>query len=129
VVEEDNAWTDSHDDPETLYGWAEYSTDRIHMRLEQCNLAAEFQSGDAGSGSREREIEVADALGTLFHEQEHLADPDADEAAIECEVLYFFDFYGVRLGGNDTRSRKLARLYRTEVHPEQPEEYQGDCEE
>jgi hypothetical protein len=129
VVEEDNAWTDSHDDPETLYGWAEYSTDRIHMRLEQCNHVAEFRAGDEGSGSREHELDVADALGTLFHEKEHLVDPDADEAAVECDVLYFFDLYGVRLGGDRNRSEKLARLYRTEVHPEQPEEYQGDCEE
>jgi hypothetical protein len=129
VVEEDNAWTDSHDDPETLYGWAEYSTDRIHMRLDQCNLVAEFRGGLSARASREHEVEVADALGTLYHELEHLSSPNADESDIECAVLYWFDFYGVRLGGSDPDAQRLARLYRTEVYPEQPEEYRGDCDE
>ena len=42
VVREDNAWVDTADDPDELYGWQDDDTSRIHMRLDQCNeLAAE----------------------------------------------------------------------------------------
>lgn len=128
VVLEDDAWSDERTDPDELYGWAESSVDRIHMRLDQCNLIAEARANDAGR-SRTKDIEIADALGTLFHEMEHLFDPDASESEVECEVLYYFSDYAMRLGWGEQRSLQLSRLYRNEVYPEQPDEYISDCDE
>jgi hypothetical protein len=129
VIGEDDAWTDDHTDVDELYGWSEEWSDRIHMSLDQCNRIARFRAREAGGGSRSQEIETANALGTLFHEATHLMDPDLDEAEVECEVLYWFDLYAEGLGGDIDVSERLARLYRTEVYPEQPDEYVSDCDE
>ncbi len=126
VIHESDSWTDDQTDVEDLYGWADDSSDRIHMRLDQCNLVAALR---ATSRSRANEIETADALGTLFHEANHLSDMDLEEAEVECEVLSWFDIYARDLGVNPDVADRLARLYRTEVYPDQPEEYIGDCDE
>jgi hypothetical protein len=128
VIEEGDAWTDDHTDVDDLYGWADDASDRIHMRLDQCNLIAAFRAHES-SKSRAREIETASALGTLFHEATHLEDMDLDEAEVECEVLYWFDLYAWELGGDTDRADRLARIFRTEVYPDQPEEYISDCDE
>ena len=128
VVREDDAWSDDSTDPEDLYGWADSSVDRIYMRLDQCNLIAEFRNGEP-AGGRAHEIELADALGTLFHETEHLFDPDADEAEAECGMLSFYSLHAAELGGDYSRAERLERLYRAEVYPEQPDEYIMDCDE
>ena len=124
VVEEDNAWTDSNDDPETLVSWADDSDDRIHMQLEQCNLLVRVQSADVGSSwSRSEQIDAADSLGTFAHEVQHFVLPDADEATVECAAVRSLERVALRLGIDQASGALLAETYRTEIYPEQPEEY------
>jgi hypothetical protein len=129
IVRENDAWADEHTDAEDLYGWADDYTDRIHMRIDQCNVIQAFRAHGVGTGSA-GETETADALGTLFHETTHLRDGDLDEAEVECEVLYWFSSYAGELGPVDwDHADRLARVYRTKVYPHQPEEYLSDCDE
>lgn len=125
---EDNAWNDVNDDPVTLYGWADEGDDRIHMRLEQCNAIsrlAELGTPDKSSAARGT---AADAVATLAHEIQHFVLPDAGETKVECAAVRTFATVAEHFGLDRGSAVALARCYRTEIYPEQDEEYtRGEC--
>jgi hypothetical protein len=128
VVIEDNAWNDVNDDPVTLYGWADDGDDRIHMRLEQCNAISRLAELGTADRSEAARSTAADALGTLAHEIQHFLLPDAGEAKVECAAVRAFATGAERLGLDRASAVALADFYRTEIYPEQPEEYtRGGC--
>ena len=115
VVNEDNAWTDSGDDAETLLGWTDESADRIHMRLEDCNALDRLRRGVFRTLSRTQQIDSADSLGTLAHEVRHFVLPDADEATVECAAMRSLRRLGERVGLDRSSAIAIAELYRTEI--------------
>ena len=128
VVVEDNAWTDSSDDPETLYGWADDTSDRIQMRLDQCNPLARLDEQATSDKSLAARREAADSLGTLAHEIQHFVLPDASESKVECAGMRSLAAVAQRLGLDRESALALADLYRAEIYPEQPDEYiEGGC--
>lgn len=128
VVAEDNAWTASDDDADELYGWADDSWDRIHMRLEQCNTISRVRDEGFRDAPRRARRELADSLGTLAHETQHFVLPEADEAKVECAGMRSLATVAKRVGLDESSAQVVAELYRTDVYPELPDEYRdGGC--
>ena len=129
VVREDNAWEVESDDPDELYGWQDSDTDRIHMRLGQCNLLHRIGPEDVLSWDRDDQLEAADSLTTFVHEIQHLVLPDADEAEVECAAAAELSRFARRLGATSDEATLLARLYVTDLREELDPEYRADCDE
>jgi hypothetical protein len=128
VVDEENAWTNSSDDAEELYGWADDGSDRIQMRLDQCNTISRLRDKGARARPQADRLEAANSLGTLAHEVQHLVLPDAGEARVECAGMRSLPSVAERLGLDRASAVALAELYRTEIYPDQPKEYiAGGC--
>ena len=127
VVREDNAWTVVSDDPDELYGWQDSDTDRIHMRLEQCNLVHRIGQEDVFSWNREDQVEAADSISTFVHETQHVVMPDADEGEVECAAAAALSRFARRLGATSDEAVLLTRLYVTDLREELDDEYRADC--
>jgi hypothetical protein len=130
VVGEDNAWADDSRDAEDLYGWQDEGDSRVHMRLAQCNELIGLRTADVLALDHDAQLEVADSLDTLAHELQHFVLPDADEAEVECAAIPTIRRLAERLGASPDEAVLLARLQRTEIYPNQPDEYvtPGGCE-
>jgi hypothetical protein len=127
IVEEENAWTASGDDADELFGWADEGADRIHMRLDQCNTISRLADDGFPAEGPEARREAADSIATLAHEIEHFLSDDDDEAEVECAALRSLVSVAGRVGLDPADARAAAELYRTEVYPDLPDEYHGDC--
>ena len=123
VIGEKNAWTDDDEDADDLYGWLDEDNSRIHMLLSQCNTLVSIRNKDVQSWSEESQIDAADSLDTLAHEIQHFVLPDAGEADVECAAFKKIGTIAQRLGANSAETALLARLYRSEVYPNAPDEY------
>lgn len=128
VVRERNAWTDSSDDSGDLLGFGDEDAARIHLPLEQCNVLARLDRADVLEWTRERRLAAADAVATLSHEIQHFVLPDAEEAEVECAALDTAGPLAAELGASAAEEDELVELYRTELYPELPDEYRGDCD-
>ena len=129
VVREDNAWQVESDDPDELYGWQDGDTDRIHMRLGQCNLLHRIGPEDVLSWDRDEQVEAADSVATFVHEIQHLVMPDADEGQVECAAAAELSQFARRLGATSVEAARLTRLYVTDVREELDDEYRTDCDD
>jgi hypothetical protein len=129
VVREDNAWEVESDDPDELYGWQDGDTDRIHMRLGQCNLLHRIGPEDVLSWDRDDQVEAADSVATFVHEIQHLVMPDADEGEVECAAAAELSRFARRLGATSAEAARLARLYVTDLREELDDEYRADCDD
>ena len=129
VVREDNAWQVESDDPDELYGWQDGDTDRIHMRLGQCNLLHRIGPEDVLSWDRDDQVEAADSVTTFVHEIQHLVMPDADEGQVECAAAAELSRFARRLGATSVEAARLTRLYVTDVREELDDEYRTDCDD
>ena len=127
LVEEENARTAAGDDADELYGWADESADRIYMRLAQCNALSSMRDEGFPAEGREARREAADSLGTLAHEIQHFVSEDDDEAEVECAGLRSLVTVAGRVGLDPAAARAAAELYGTEIYPDLPDEYLGDC--
>jgi hypothetical protein len=127
VVREDNAWTVDDEDADELYGWQDSDTDRIHMRLDQCNLLQRLGREDALDWKRDDQVEAADSLATFAHEIEHVLSPDAEEAEVECAAARALGRFARRLGATADEASQLERLYATEVRDDLEDEYASTC--
>ena len=128
LVREDNAWTVESDDPDELYGWQDSDTDRIHMRLGQCNLLQRIGPEDVMRWDRDEQVEAADSLATFVHELHHVILPEADEDEVECAAAKDLERIGRRLGAVANETSLLARLYASDVREELDEEYLSSCD-
>ena len=129
VVREDNAWEVESDDPDELYGWQDGDTDRIHMRIGQCNLLHRIGPEDVLSWDRDDQVEAADSVTTFVHEIQHLVMPDADEGQVECAAAAELSRFARRLGATSAEAARLARLYVTDLREELDDEYRADCDD
>ena len=128
VVREDNAWEVESDDPDELYGWQDDDTDRIHMRVDQCNLLHRLAREDMLRWKRDDRIEAADSLATFVHEIQHVLLPDADEDEVECSAAEQLGRFARRLGATGDEARQLAELYVTDVRDDLSDEYLSSCD-
>jgi hypothetical protein len=129
VVREDNAWEVESDDPDELYGWQDDDTDRIHMRLGQCNLLHRIGPEDVLSWDRDDQVEAADSVATFVHEIHHLVMPDADEGEVECAAAAELSRFARRLGATGVEAARLTRLYVSDLREELDEEYRAECDD
>ena len=129
VVREDNAWEVESDDPDELYGWQDGDTDRIHMRLDQCNLLHRIGREDVLAWNRDDQVEAADSVATFVHEIQHVVMPDADEDEVECAAAEELSRFARRLGATGVEAARLTRLYVTDVREELDDEYRTDCDD
>jgi hypothetical protein len=129
VVGEDNAWTNDDNDPQELYGQQDEDASRIHMRLSQCNRLVRLRRADVLSARHVDQLELSDSLDTFTHEIQHFVHPDADEAEVECAAMPTVERIAMRLGASPDEAVLLARLQKTEVYPNLPDEYRaaGGC--
>ncbi len=128
LVREDNAWTVESDDPDELYGWQDSDSDRIHMRLGQCNLLRRISPEDLMLWSRPDQVEAADSLATFVHELQHIALPDADEDEVECAAAKELERFGRKLGATQSEASLLVRLYASDVRDDLDDEYVSSCD-
>jgi hypothetical protein len=128
LVDEENAWTVESDDPEDLYGWQDGDTDRIHMRLDQCNALHRLGRENVLIWTRADQVKAADSVATLAHEIQHLLLPDAEEDEVECAAAEQLERFGRRLGATAGETERLAGLYATDVRKELPDDYLSSCD-
>ena len=128
MIAEDNAWNDGDMDGDTLLGWQDESSDRIQLPLESCNVLSRLQQEGLARNDFLARFDAVNALGTLVHEIRHFLLPDADEAKVECAAMRSLARAGERLGLDPADAADIARFYREDVYPDQPEEYiAGGC--
>jgi hypothetical protein len=128
VVREDNAWSVGSRDPDDLYGWQDGDTDRIHMRLDQCNFLHRLGREDVLTWSRADQVEAADSLATFVHEVQHVLLPDADEDEVECAAAEELDAFARRLGATARETARLVELYVSDGRDDLPVEYVSSCD-
>ena len=128
LVREDNAWSVSSDDPDELYGWQDSDTDRIHMRVDQCNLLHRLARENMLRWRRDDRVEAADSLATFVHEIQHALLPDADEDEVECSAAEQLGRFARRLGATGDEARQLAEMYVTDVRDDLSDEYLSSCD-
>jgi hypothetical protein len=128
LIDEENAWTVESDDPDDLYGFQDEETDRIHMRLAQCNVLHRLGREDILTWTRADQVMAADSTATLVHEIEHLLLPDAEEDEVECAAAKKLERFGRRLGATPDETKRLAGLYATDVRKELPDDYLSSCD-
>ena len=97
------------------------------MRLEQCNAISRLRDEGFPAEGGEARREAADSIGTLAHEIQHLRSEDDDEAEVECAGVGSFETVAQRVGLEPADARAASELYRTEIYPDLPDEYLGDC--
>ena len=129
LIREDTAWSVESEDPDELYGWQDSDTDRIHMRLDQCNLLHRLGSEDVLRWKRDDQIEAADSLATFAHEIQHVLLPDADEDQVECAAAKELRRFARRLDATGDEAGQLAQLYVTDAREELPDDYLSSCDE
>lgn len=128
LVDEENAWMVQSDDAEELYGWQDGDTDRIHMRLRQCNVLHRLGRENVLAWKRADQVEAADSVVTLAHEIQHLLLPDAGEAEVECAAAETIGAVARRMGATAGEASRLAALYVTDIRDELPDEYLSSCD-
>ena len=118
------------DDPDELYGWQDSDTDRIHMRLGQCNLLHRHRPQRTCSrGSATIRWRRPTRVATFVHEIQHVVLPDADEGEVECAAAAELSRFARRLGATSVEAARLARLYVTDLREELDDEYRADCDD
>ena len=128
VVGERNAWTDSSDDPEDLYGWADTSDGTIQMRIGDCNLLRRLGDEDLLAWPRDEQVDTADSVATFAHEIQHFVQPDAEEVEAECGARRTLVGTPRRLGATSAEAARLAALYRSDVYPDLDSEYRSNTQ-
>ena len=111
---ERNVWNDYDTDIPGLHGWQDAATDRIHMRLAECNAVSRLRDAELLSHSHDFQFDIADALDTFTHEVQHTVLPDASEADVQCATLRALGRFGPtvrgeRRGGGRSRPPRTNR--------------------
>jgi len=101
---------------------------RVHISPSDCETLARFPNGHGGSATDEGLEEVAEAVGLVAHESEHLFETAAGEAETECHAAQDVRRLARSLGATSSYASRLATAYWRDVYPSQPPDYRSkDC--
>lgn len=121
--------------PPTLNEWNSYSGNesdlaglatgdsRAHIEQEYCDTFAQFLYGGWRPANIDGLADLADAVGLLAHEAQHLLNSAADEAETECHAAQSVRRTARLLGASKLYADRLQRIYWTEIYRYQDEEY------
>lgn len=123
-------WDDVHgewqaftaDDHASIGFVASFDRGRLSLAPDICGLLAGLAYGDARPRGGEKQLDLAEAVGTLAHEAEHLVAPGT-EAETECYGMQDVRRTARLLGAGAGDANVLAGRYWLEVYPAKPEEY------
>ena len=120
VHREWQAFTD--EDHEAIGFVSSFDRGRLSLAPEICGLLAGFAYGDERPRGGDERLDLAEAVGTLGHEAEHLVSPGT-EAATECYGMQDVRRTARFLGADRVYASGLAELYWHDVYPAKPDPY------
>jgi hypothetical protein len=91
-------------------GFADTSSYRAHLAPQVCRPLALFTYGRYAPYGNTESYELAEALVVFAHEAEHLYDPKASEARVECLALQHVRGLVTRSGRSRAYANELAEL-------------------
>ena len=108
-----------------LSGFAAPESSRASLHPEVCRLLTKFRSDGTVPEALGERSDLADAIGVLAHEAEHLTTEGRDEQAVECFAMQRVDLFARALGADEAEVDVLALDYWRNVYPELPSEYRS----
>jgi hypothetical protein len=106
-------------------GFAEANANRAHLAPEVCDPLARFTYGRYAPFGNTASLELAEALVVFAHEAEHLYDPKASEARVECLAMQQVRGLVVRSGRSRSYANELAKLGYEIAYPRLPPMYRS----
>jgi hypothetical protein len=99
---------------------------RVQIQPSSCKTLAAFLYGDGQPTDEQGLEELAEAVGLVAHETEHLYERDAGEAETECYAAQDVRPLARSLGASQADADRLAALYWSDVYPTQRPEYRSE---
>jgi hypothetical protein len=96
-----------------------------HISPKHCETLARFLYGHERPATAEGVEEVAEAVGLVAHETEHLFETGAGEAETECHAAQDVRRLARLLGAPSSYAARLATVYWRDVYPSQPPGYRS----
>jgi hypothetical protein len=106
-------------------GFAETNANRVHLAPEVCHPLTRFTYGSYAPFGNTASLELAEALVVFAHEAEHVYDPKASEARIECLAMQHVRGLVVRSGRSRSYANELAALAYEIAYPRLPPLYRS----
>jgi hypothetical protein len=116
-----NAYSSDRGDPA---GFVTGAT-RAHISPSSCETLGRFLYGHGRPATDEGVEEVAEAVGLVAHETEHLFETGAGEAETECHAAQDVRRLARSVGAPSSYASRLATVYWRDVYPSQPPEYRS----
>jgi hypothetical protein len=91
-------------------GFADPSTNSAHLSSHVCRPLSRFVYGRHEPFGNTQSLELAEALVVLAHEAEHLYDPEASEARVECLAMQDVRELVTRSGRSGSYASEMAGL-------------------
>lgn len=126
-IREENAWSDSHDDPSVVDAMAYVDEGQIHMLLADCNLLGRLPDEAVADRTREGLIAAVYAVSVLSHEIQHFRLQDAGEAKVECAGAAALTRVARSLGLDARERGLLPDVYAESIRPDLPAAYREAC--
>jgi hypothetical protein len=91
-------------------GFADPNTESAHLSSHVCEPLSRFVYGRYEPFGNTQSLELAEALVVLAHEAEHLYDPKASEARVECLAMQHVRGLVTRRGRRASYANEIAKL-------------------
>jgi hypothetical protein len=91
-------------------GFADTNSNRAHLSSQVCRPLALFAYGRYAPFGNTESLQLAEALVVFAHEAEHLYDPKASEARVECLAMQHVRGLVTRSGRSRSYSNEMAAL-------------------
>jgi hypothetical protein len=109
-------------------GFADPTSDSAHLASYVCRPLALFVYGQYAPFGNTQSLELAEALVTFAHEAEHLSDPRASEARVECLAMQHVRPLVIRSGRSRSYANEMAALAYEIAYPRLDRTYRSrDC--
>jgi hypothetical protein len=109
-------------------GFADNGANSAHLSSHVCRPLSRFVYGDYAPFGNTQSLELAEALVTFAHEAEHLYDPKAPEARVECLAMQHVRELVIRRGRSRSYANEMAGLAYEIAYPRLPRAYRSrDC--
>jgi hypothetical protein len=91
-------------------GFADTNSNRAHLSSHVCRPLSRFVYGEYAPFGNTQSLELAEALVVFAHEAEHLYDPRASEARVECLAMQDVRELVIRSGRSRSYASEMAGL-------------------
>jgi hypothetical protein len=106
-------------------GFADPDTDSAHLSSHVCEPLSRFVYGRYEPFGNTQSLELAEALVVLAHEAEHLQDPGASEARVECLAMQHVREMVTRSGRSASYADEMAGLAYEIAYPHLDKTYRS----